>query len=145
MCADYSVFINNSTYMEDMIMAEKKTVNKDGSRNVKPIRLHDSVTGDIYVLEFNRETVKYAEDRGFRVNALDEGAIVSATEELFWYAFKMHHPNISRAETDKILYDKLKGLPKGMMERLVDLYLEPVYTLGQSEEDAKNATMTAEF
>jgi len=126
-------------------MAEKKTVNKDGSRNVKPIRLHDSVTGDIYVLEFNRETVKYAEDRGFRVNALDEGAIVSATEELFWYAFKMHHPNISRAETDKILYDKLKGLPKGMMERLVDLYLEPVYTLGQSEEDAKNATMTAEF
>lgn len=126
-------------------MAEKKTVNKDDSRNVKPIRLHDSVTGDIYVLEFNRETVKYAEDRGFRVNALDEGAIVSATEELFWYAFKMHHPNISRAETDKILYDKLKGLPKGMMERLVDLYLEPVYTLGQSEEDAKNATMTAEF
>lgn len=126
-------------------MAEKETVNKDGSRNVKPIRLHDSVTGDIYVLEFNRETVKYAEDRGFRVNALDEGAIVSATEELFWYAFKMHHPNISKAETDKILYDKLKGLPKGMMERLVDLYLEPVYTLGQSEEDAKNATMTAEF
>ena len=126
-------------------MAEKKTVSKDASRNVKPIRLHDSVTGDIYVLEFNRETVKYAEDRGFRVNALDEGAIVSATEELFWYAFKMHHPNISRAETDKILYDKLKGLPKGMMERLVDLYLEPVYTLGQSEEDAKNATMTAEF
>ena len=126
-------------------MAEKKTVSKDASRNVKPIRLHDSVTGDIYVFEFNRETVKYAEDRGFRVNALDEGAIVSATEELFWYAFKMHHPNISRAETDKILYDKLKGLPKGMMERLVDLYLEPVYTLGQSEEDAKNATMTAEF
>ena len=126
-------------------MAEKKTENKNNSRNIKPIRLHDSVTGDIYVLEFNRETVKYAEDRGFRVNALDEGAIVSATEELFWYAFKMHHPNISRAETDRILYDKLKGLPKGMMERLVDLYLEPVYTLGQSEEDAKNATMTAEF
>ena len=126
-------------------MAEKKTVNKDDSRNVKPIRLHDSVTGDIYVLEFNRETVKYAEERGFRVNALDEGAVVSATEELFWYAFKMHHPNISRAETNRFLYDKLKGLPKGMMERLVDLYLEPVYTLGQSEEDAKNATMTAEF
>ena len=126
-------------------MAEKKTVNKNDSRNVEPIKLRDNVTGDIYLLEFNRATVKYAEDRGFRVNALDEGAVVSTTEELFWYAFKMHQPNISRAETDRILYDKLKGLPKGMMERLVDLYLEPVYTLGQSEEDAKNATMTAEF
>ena len=125
-------------------MAEKKTV-KPTDTAIKPIILKDESNGDIFVLEFNRDTVKYAEQRGFRIGGLDEGVVVSTTEELFFYAFRMHHPNKSRADTDKILYEKLKGLPKGMLERLIDLYVLPISSLKQEEEEAKNSTMTVDF
>ena len=125
-------------------MAEKK-VTKAEDKQIKPIILKDDNNGDIFVLEFNRDTVKYAEARGFKISAFDEGVVVSTTEELFFYAFRMHHPNKSRADTDKILYEKLKGMPTGMLERLIDLYLLPINALKQDDEVAKNSTMTVEF
>lgn len=125
-------------------MAEKK-VTKAEDKLIKPIILKDDNNGDIFVLEFNRDTVKYAEARGFKISAFDEGVVVSTTEELFFYAFRMHHPNKSRADTDKILYEKLKGLPTGMLERLIDLYVLPINALKQDDEEAKNSTMTVEF
>ena len=82
---------------------------------------------------------------GFKISAFDEGVVVSTTEELFFYAFRMHHPNKSKADTDKILYEKLKGLPTGMLERLIDLYVLPINALKQDDEEAKNSTMTVEF
>ena len=126
-------------------MASKKETEVTEKKSVKPITLRDQTNGDIYVLEFSRDSVRFAEARGFKIAAMDDGAVMTTTEDLFFYAFRMHQPKISKAETDKILYEKLKGMPKGMMERLVDLYLAPVYTLSQNEEDEKNATMTAEF
>ena len=126
-------------------MAEKKNNVVENPNKVDPIKLTDNVTGDIYVLEFDRATVKFAEDRGFNIRSIEEGALISGTEELFWYAFRKHQPKLSRADTDKILYEKLKGMPEGMLRRLIDLYVAPCYSLAQSEEDAKNATMTAEF
>ena len=125
-------------------MAEKK-VTKAEDKQIKPIILKDDNNGDIFVLEFNRDTVKYAEARGFKISAFDEGVVVSTTEELFFYAFRMHHPNKSRADTDKILYEKLKGMPTGMLERLIDLYVLPINALKQDDEEAKNSTMTVEF
>lgn len=125
-------------------MAEKK-VTKAEDKLIKPIILKDDNNGDIFVLEFNRDTVKYAEARGFKISAFDEGVVVSTTEELFFYAFRMHHPNKSRADTDKILYEKLKGMPTGMLERLIDLYVLPINALKQDDEEAKNSTMTVEF
>ena len=125
-------------------MAEKK-VTKAEDKQIKPIILKDDSNGDIFVLEFNRDTVKYAEARGFKISAFDEGVVVSTTEELFFYAFRMHHPNKSRADTDKILYEKLKGMPTGMLERLIDLYVLPINALKQDDEEAKNSTMTVEF
>lgn len=125
-------------------MAEKK-VTKAEDKQIKPIILKDDNNGDIFVLEFNRDTVKYAEARGFKISAFDEGVVVSTTEELFFYAFRMHHPNKSKADTDKILYEKLKGLPTGMLERLIDLYVLPINALKQDDEEAKNSTMTVEF
>ena len=35
--------------------------------NVKPIRLTDTETGEKYTLEFSRESVKFAEQRGFKL------------------------------------------------------------------------------
>ena len=125
-------------------MAEKK-VTKAEDKQIKPIILKDESNGDIFVLEFNRDTVKYAEARGFKIGAFDEGQVINTTEELFFYAFRMHHPNKSKADTDKILYDKLHGLPNGMLERLVDLYILPINSLRQDGDETKNSTMTVEF
>ena len=119
-------------------MAEEK-------KELKPIILKDDNNGDVLVLEFDRATVKFAEARGFKISALDDGLSISNIEDLFFYAFRKHQPNKSKADTDKILYDRLGGMPDGMIERLVDLYLLPFKTLVQDEDSVKNATMTVEF
>lgn len=126
-------------------MAEKTAVKKTDDKQIKPIILKDDNNGDVFVLEFDRASVKFAEARGFNINSFDNGLNMSAIEELFFYAFRKHQPNKSKADTDKILYEKLKGIPEGMLERLVELYLLPFNTLMQNEDDSKNSTMTVEF
>lgn len=128
-------------------MAKEKVaeVTKNESEQIKPVILRDQTNGEIYVLEFNRDTVKFAEQRGFKIGSIDAGVVVTTTEDLFYYAFRMHHPKMSKADTDKILYDKLHGMPDGMLLRLIDLYVLPIETLKQKEEEAKNLTMTVEF
>lgn len=123
-------------------MAEKK--NTAANKAVKPITLRDD-RGNIYVLEFNRSSIKFAEARGFKVQALEEGVSLSGIEELFFYSFRMHQPEVSKAETDKILYDELGGLREGMLERLVELYLAPFNTLITTEDSTKNSKMTVEL
>lgn len=123
-------------------MAEKK--NTAANKVVKPITLRDD-RGNIYVLEFNRSSIKFAEARGFKVQALEEGVSLSGIEELFFYSFRMHQPEVSKAETDKILYEELGGLREGMLERLVELYLAPFNTLITTEDSAKNSKMTVEL
>lgn len=125
-------------------MAEENIANAK-SEEVKPIIIRDQTNGDVFVLEFSRDTVKMAEQRGFKIGAIDAGVVVSTTEDLFYYAFKMHHPKMSKADTDKILYEKLHGMPDGMLLRLIDLYVLPIEALKQKEEEAKNLTMTVEF
>ena len=106
-------------------MAEKK-VTKVEDKQITPITLKDDNNGDIFVLEFDRATVKFAESRGFKISVFEDNIInLSAIEEIFYYAFRKHQPKISKAETDKILYEKLGGMPEGMVERLTDLYLVP--------------------
>lgn len=124
-------------------MAEKK-ITKVDNKVIKPITLRNE-QGDIYVLEFNRTAVKFAEARGFKVQALEEGISLSSIEELFFYSFRMHQPNMSKADTDRILYEELGGLREGMIERLVELYLKPFNTLMTTEDSVKNSKMTVEL
>lgn len=121
-----------------------KATNATETQTVKPIVLRND-RGDVYVLEFNRDTVKFAEARGFKAQALEDGVSISNMEDLFFYAFHMHHPAVSKANTDHILYDELGGFPEGMLERLAELYMVPFNTLIQDEEKAKNSKMTVEF
>ena len=126
-------------------MAEKK-ITKTEDRQIKPITLKDDNNGDIFVLEFDRATVKFAESRGFKISVFEDNVInLSAIEEIFFYAFRKHQPRMSKADTDRILYDKLGGMPEGMLERLTDLYLVPFTTLMNTEDKAKNGSMTVEF
>ena len=95
-----------------------------------------------YTLEFNRNSVVSAERMGFDVENI-KTAPMTTIPLLFFAAFKMHHPEIKRAETDRILFDILKGLKESEVKRLVELYIEPTSTLINSDEDErKNVTIS---
>ena len=111
---------------------------------IKPIIIHDEERGMDYILEFNRDSVRFAEERGFSMQDLDARAMVRLPE-LFFYAFHMHHPTVSRQKTDHILFDELGGMPEGMAERLGALYSAPFEALTADEGKVKNARITVEL
>ena len=111
---------------------------------IKPIIIHDEERGMDYTLEFNRDSVRLAEERGFSMQDLNARSMVRLPE-LFFYAFHMHHPTISRQRTDHILFDELGGMPEGMAERLGALYGVPYNALINETGKAKNSRMTVEF
>ena len=110
---------------------------------IKPIVLTDSENGDVFTLEFNRESVKYAEMKGFNIDDIANKPM-TAIPNLFYFAFRMHHKSVSREKIDKV-YDKLGGLTTAMVERLGALYAAPFEALIQDEEDLKNSKMTVEM
>lgn len=118
--------------------------NKERNERIKPIILRDAESGDEYTLEFNRESVRFAEARGFDINDVAKYSMTKLPE-LFFYAFRMHHKNVSREKTDRILFDDLGGMPEGMAERLGALYGVPFEALINTEDSAKNPKMTVEF
>lgn len=114
-------------------------------KDVKPIVLENKETGKVYTLEFNRASVKRAERLGFNIQDITTKT-VSGVEDLFYYAFFMHHGNtVSREETERILYDDLGGMPDGLLDRLAELYAVCIETLYQDEEKAKNAKWSVKF
>ena len=114
------------------------------NEQVRPIILHDAEESMDYTLEFNRESVRFAEARGFDIS--DVGKFpMTKIPELFFYAFRMHHKNVSREKTDKILFEYLGGMPDGMAERLGALYSAPFEALTANEETGKNSRITVEM
>lgn len=110
---------------------------------IKPITIKDEDNGDVFTLEFNRESVKYSELKGFKIVDITDKPM-TALPDLFYYAFRMHHKSLSREKVDKI-YDKLGGLTTAMIERLGALYAAPFETLIQDEDNLKNSKMTVEM
>ena len=99
-----------------------------------------------YTLEFNRETVAMAENSGFtRDGASDK--MMTLLPDLFFFAFKMHHPTIKREKTDEILFKKLKGLRSEEIERLIELFDEPYKSLIniEEEDERKNSGVTVKL
>ena len=116
------------------------------TEKVNPIKVKDLETNHTYVLDFNRETVEFAEARGF---TWDEVGDKPATLiPMIWFvAFRRHEPRISKAKTDKLLEDK-GGLKPKELKRLRELYdqcLAPLIADDEDEEDAKNAKVTVEL
>ena len=110
---------------------------------IRPITLTDNGTNTKYTLEFNRESVVAAERGGFIPEEIDTKP-VTMIPLLFHYAFRMHHPEITRSETDIILLDKLGGLSPELLVRLVSLYDVPRRTLISGGE-TKNSKMAIEL
>ena len=109
---------------------------------MKPIVLKSKDTE--YTLEFNRESIKFAEMRGFKIEEVAEYPMTKIPE-LFFYAFRMHHKNVAREKTDKILFEEMGGVPEGLIERLAELYTEPFETLTVKEEERKNSKWSVEM
>jgi len=125
-------------------MAKKETNEK-----VKPIILHDTEAGVDYTLEFNRETINFAEQRGFKIEDLGNYPMTKIPE-LWFYAFRMHHKSVSREKTDKFIFDPeigfggISDIPDGVLERLVLLYNQP-FEATKTEEERKNSRLTVEL
>lgn len=125
-------------------MSNKKAVPAD--ERVKPARLIDQETGDEYTLDFSRESVRFAESRGFKPDDVLEYP-ATRIPELFFYAFRKNHRNLAKNQTDRILEEQLRGMTEGLLTRLIQLYNQAALThLIASEEDTeKNARMTVEL
>lgn len=113
---------------------------------VDSIKLTDERTGMVYELDFNRESVMFAEDRGFQLSDVQRYP-VSKLPELFYYSFRAHHRNISKANTDKFL-ERLGGLSVSVIERLILLYNQATLAnniVETTEEMGKNGEMAVEL
>ena len=110
--------------------------NSKGER-VKPMVITDPEEGREYTLEYNRKTVVKAEQAGLDVNRL-ESASMTMIPLLFWGAFLMHHPHMTKDQTDKILFDGLNGLNENEMAYLGKLYAAPFQTLISNEDNGAN-------
>lgn len=119
---------------------------------VKPITLKDKENKKEYILEFTRDTIRFAEARGFRVEDVDNFPMTKIYE-LFFYAFRAHHPSMAKANTDKIIDDwgGISCIPDGVIMRLAELYRVPFGALideeteEEKEEREKNANVTVEL
>lgn len=111
---------------------------------VNPIRITDPETGETYVLEFSRDSVRFAEKCGFKINELTDFPQTNIPA-FFFYAFRMHHKNVARDKTDKLL-DEMGGLELKELTRLMQLYNQPNESLIIADEGGrKNAKVTVEL
>lgn len=114
------------------------------SEKLKPMVIVDPENGKEYTLEFSRKSVVKAEQAGLEINALDTKSM-TMIPLLFWGAFIMHHPYITRDQTDKILFEGLGGLNEEEMTYLGKLYAEPFQTLIASEDTQNPRKMAVKF
>lgn len=111
---------------------------------VAPMRITDPDTGEVYVLEFSRDSVRFAEQRGFKITELTDFPQMNIPA-FFFYAFRKNHKSLSRDKADKLLAD-LGGLMPAEIERLVQLYNQPNESLIMMDEGGrKNSRLTVEL
>ena len=106
------------------------------SNEHKPMVVFDEEMGREYTLEFSRKTVAKAEQAGFDLNKIDTSPM-TMIPLLFWSAFLMHHPYMTREQSDKILFEGLGGLSNAEIERLGDLFAVPFKTLIAMDDGEK--------
>lgn len=105
----------------------------------------DNESGVKYELDFSRDSVRFAENRGFELENVAKFP-VTGISDLFYYSFRMHHPKMARANTDKLL-ESWGGLSERLLERLIQLYqqAQTANTIQTNEDEEKNAAVTLEM
>lgn len=112
---------------------------------INPIRLTVAESGETYELDFNRDSVQFAERREFVLDDVLKFPQLKVAE-FFWYAFRWHHKSVSAEQAKKIL-EKMGGLTPKVLERLMLLYQQAQMSNNlQDEEDLeKNGAVTVEL
>lgn len=102
-------------------------------------------TGRKYILDFDRESVLFAEDSGFVIDDVDKYPM-SSTYKFIYFALRKNHPDLSY-EWTKDFVDKsfggVKNVPNALLERLGQLYAATFTSLG--DKNSKNAKVTVEM
>lgn len=113
---------------------------------IEPIRITDKDTGKVYELDFSRESVRYVESQGYKINETFEFPNVNIPK-LFYYAFRKNHKNVPLNKTNDIL-DKMGGLTEKIVIRLVDLYTQATMANNVIQEEGdlvENPHVTVEL
>lgn len=114
------------------------------ANEIRPVVLTDE-NGKRYTLEFDAESVKYAQERGFNSSEIDIKPMV-VIPQLFKYAFRKNHKNVSNYVIDTIWKELTEdGMPEGLIERLMLLYVKPMECLTTKEDSGKNSRVTVEL
>ena len=112
----------------------------DERKRVEPIVLRYE-NGTVYTLEFSRDTVKLAEEAGFKRTSIQNNEM-TMIPLVFSMAFKMHHPEMTKEDTDKILFEDLGGMTEAISNKLIALYNAPYETLFNETGEVKNPGLT---
>ncbi len=113
---------------------------------INPIRITDEDTGKVYTLDFNRDSVRFVEQQGFKIDETFDFPNVNIPK-LFYYSFRANHRNVSLQQT-QVLLDKMGGITEDIAVRLIDLYRQATVSnnvLQEKEELAKNSRVTVEL
>ena len=113
---------------------------------IDPIRITDNDTGVTYELDFSRESVKFMESQGYKIEETFDYPNLNIPK-LFYYAFRKNHRNMPLDKAQALL-DKMGGLTDKIALRLVDLYRQATVANNviQDEEDLeKNSRVTVEL
>ena len=108
---------------------------------VKPIIIKDSENKREYTLEFDRDAVRFAESRGFKLADVDDFSMTKVPE-FFWYAFRMHHKSVALNQAEEILR-QIGGMNEKLAKRLVELWVQTYDSLGS--EETKNPNLSVEL
>lgn len=117
------------------------------AERVNPIRLTDKKgiigpAGNVYELDFSRESIVFAENRGFKVEEV-VAYPVTRISELFYYSFRKNHRKVSREKTDKLM-EAWGGVTESVLKRLIDLYNQAALSNNiQTDEDSEKNEMVA--
>ena len=98
-----------------------------------------SYNGKDYVLEYTRNTVRQMESNGFVADVIDRKPM-TVLPALFAGAFLAHHRH-EKTEVVEEIYSKL-GDKHSLIEKLAEMYNEPISTLLDEPEEGKNLEWT---
>lgn len=112
------------------------------------VKIKDIKSGKEYTLEFSRESVVFAQDRGFTVTDLERKP-TRFVPDLFFYAMRMHHKTLARNQVDAIREGLFpNGVPMKVIQRLMELYDEACFSnvIALDEDDEiKNVNVEVEM
>nr|DAZ18683.1 MAG TPA: protein of unknown function (DUF5055) [Caudoviricetes sp.] len=111
----------------------------------KQLVINDPVSGVTYTLEYTRKSVEMMEKQGFIADDVEKKPM-TMLPALFAGAFLAHHRFVKREIIDSI-YKKLTNKDK-LIEKLVEMYNEPIMTLltePEQEGNEGNLSWTADW